>query len=429
MGTCCERCFGDTSIKAYVGGAGDIGDCDYCRSLCVSVADTAAVGQFIRADVLRAYVNIENSGIPYDPESGGCMSDFVYLDDVFAKTDVFSELVIDAGGNERLFRDLMSDSAPDAADGYIDELDNGLAHLVEIDAWFDLSTGRFGDSWDEFRTIVKHDSGFFEANAGNGSKSSLLGTLSELLARCRREYATGLTLWRGRSDYDMQAAAWSYLPKGITNELGPAPLGRTRNSRTSPEGISYMYLGDSVDTCVAELHSSVGTRVCMGKFVTIRDMVLLDLTSVPKLPAKSIFSPDYDHDMARAQAFMNGFINEIRCPMSDQDTGLEYLPTQALAEWTRHQGYDGIGYLSSQNTRGHNYVLFCGPRDDGHSVNRMRPFREFVRLESVHVHTIEGLSFAKTEAASFTELGEDTDTGFDGNWHIEFLEASRGYFT
>lgn len=141
------------------------------------------------------------------------------------------------------------------------------------------------------------------------------------------------------------------------------------------------------------------------------------------------FSPDYDHDMARAQAFINGFINEIRCPMSDRDTGLEYLPTQALAEWTRHQGYDGIGYLGSQNTRGHNCVLFCGPRDDGHSVNRMRPFREFVRPESVHVYTIEGLSFAKTEAASFTGLGEDTDTGFEGNWHIEFLEVSRGYFT
>jgi len=69
-GTCCERCFCDTSIRAFIAGAGDIGDCDYCGSLRVPVAFTAAVGQFIRADVLRAYVNIENSGIPYDPESG-----------------------------------------------------------------------------------------------------------------------------------------------------------------------------------------------------------------------------------------------------------------------------------------------------------------------------------------------------------------------
>jgi len=35
----------------------------------------------------------------------------------------------------------MSDSAPNAADGYIDELENGLAHLMEIDAWFDAGTG------------------------------------------------------------------------------------------------------------------------------------------------------------------------------------------------------------------------------------------------------------------------------------------------
>lgn len=182
MGTCCERCLGDASVKSFVGGAGDIGDCDYCRSSRISVADTAAVGQFIRVGVLRAYVNIEKSGIPYDLESGSHMSDFVYLEDVFVENDVSSGLVIDAGDDERLFRDLMSDSAPNAADDYLDELDNGLAHLVEIGAWSDLGTGRSRDSWDEFRTIVKHDSGFFEANAGNGSKSSLLGTLSELLS-------------------------------------------------------------------------------------------------------------------------------------------------------------------------------------------------------------------------------------------------------
>ncbi len=76
------------------------------------------------------------------------MSDFVYLEDVFAENDVSSELVIDARGNKRLLRDLMSDNASNAADGYIDELDNGFAQLVEIDAWFDLGTGRFGYWWD-----------------------------------------------------------------------------------------------------------------------------------------------------------------------------------------------------------------------------------------------------------------------------------------
>lgn len=187
----------------------------------------------------------------------------------------------------------------------------------------------------------------------------------------------------------MQAAAWNYLPKGITNELGPAPLGRTRNSRMSPEGISYMHLGDSADTCIAELRPSVEMRVCMSECVTVRDMVLLDLTSVLELSVKSIFSPDYDHDMARAQAFMNGFINEIRRPMSDRDTGLEYLSAQAVAEWTRHQGCDGIVYLRRQNAHGQNYVRFCGPRDEGHSPSHMRPFHEFVRLQSVHVYTIE----------------------------------------
>jgi len=80
----------------------------------------------------------------------------------------------------------------------------------------------------------------------------------------------------------------------------------------SPEGISYTYLGDSVDICIPELRPSVEMRVCMSEWVTVRDMVLLDLTSVPKLPVESIFSPDYNHDMDRAQELMNGFINEVR---------------------------------------------------------------------------------------------------------------------
>jgi len=179
----------------------------------------------------------------------------------------------------------------------------------------------------------------------------------------------------------------------------------------SPEGISYTYLGDSVDTRIAELRPSVGTKVCTGKFVTIRDMVLLDLTSIPELPVKSIFGPDYDHDVARAQVFMKGFIDEIRRPMSGEDTGLEHLPTQALAEWTRHQGYDGIVYLSSQNTHGRNYVRFCGPRNEGHGVSRMRPYHEFVRLESVHVNTIESLSLVGVYAHAVAHLEQKIRSG------------------
>ena len=115
--------------------------------------------------------------------------------------------------------------------------------------------------------------------------------------------------------------------------------------------------------------------------------------------------------------------------MSDRDTGLEYLPAQAVAEWTRHQGCDGIVHLRSQNAHGQNYVRFCGPRDEGRSVSRMRPFHEFVRLQSVHVYTIEGLFFVKTEGASFTQLGDDTDAGFDGDRYIKLLRARRRYFT
>lgn len=131
------RCF----YQGFCGSTGDTGDCDYCCSSRVSVADTAAVGQLICAGMPRAYVDIENSGIPYDPESGSYMSDFVCLEDAFAENDVFCELVTDAGSSERLFRDLMSDSAPNAPGGCLDELENGLAHLVEIDAWFDPGTG------------------------------------------------------------------------------------------------------------------------------------------------------------------------------------------------------------------------------------------------------------------------------------------------
>lgn len=52
------------------------------------------------------------------------------------------------------------------------------------------------------------------------------------------------------------------------------------------------------------------------------------------------------------------FINEIKKPISENESRLEYIPIQILAEYIKLKGYDGFIFDSSKNENGKNLVLF-----------------------------------------------------------------------
>lgn len=127
-------------------------------------------------------------------------------------------------------------------------------------------------------------------------------------------------------------------------------------------GIPVFYGSFESDTCVAETRIPVGGSAVVGKFEIVRDLRLLDLTQLADIRVKlSYFHPDY-FDAIAYRAFLRGFHDEIKRPVLPGQEGLEYLPTQVIAEylWTRRShGVDGIIFGSAQMSGERaNIVLF-----------------------------------------------------------------------
>jgi len=160
----------------------------------------------------------------------------------------------------------------------------------------------------------------------------------------------------------------------------------------NPAGISYMYLSGDAATCLAEKRVGAGELRLLSEFVTTRDLKILDLSVLPAIRVKSMFDPEYDHDLAWAWGFARSFRDEISSPITETSEPAPHVPTQVLSEYLRLEGFEGIAYPSSQSPRGMNYVLFCGPKlpaEDFRPFHCPPAFSEWLRLDNLsRVHVL-----------------------------------------
>jgi hypothetical protein len=87
----------------------------------------------------------------------------------------------------------------------------------------------------------------------------------------------------------------------------------------------------------------------VGEFRNTRRLHLLDLTMLDEHGfAGSMFRSDFYERVTKRQ-FLRSFHNVISRPVQPHEEVLEYLPTQAVAEYIAHVlGLDGIIYESAQ---------------------------------------------------------------------------------
>jgi hypothetical protein len=105
----------------------------------------------------------------------------------------------------------------------------------------------------------------------------------------------------------------------------------------------------SDDVCTAEVRPYVGGLVLVGEFRTTRRLRLLDLTRLDEAGfAGSMFDPDYDGRVMKRR-FLRAFHYLISRPVQPHEEAIEYLPTQAVAEYISNVlELDGIIYESAQ---------------------------------------------------------------------------------
>lgn len=183
------------------------------------------------------------------------------------------------------------------------------------------------------------------------------------------------------------------IKENAERELSSPPAHLCKSGRLNASGISVFYGAFKDETCIAELRAPVGCTVYCGSFKLVRSICVLD-TTVFEDPARrsSIFAPQ--HEMRYDQwLFMREFMQHISNPVLPDYEHLEYIPTQAVAEFLSSHFFpsvdgikrqiDGIIYSSAQKRGEKNIAIFERAPQEGFS--KSEGFLEFISYELLKV--------------------------------------------
>ena len=214
----------------------------------------------------------------------------------------------------------------------------------------DLSSGEYHEVWKDFTDRIKHQARFFDEIARKqlaailgepGSPKAgdlpLLeigpGTKVEMLFRARLTNSEEQT---------------KKILRNPATELGPPQALIATAGRMNPAGVSVFYGALSEETAIAEVRPSVGNAVVVGCFMPSHKLKLLNLLRLNINFTGSLFHPDYEDRLARVN-FFEVFHELIARPIQPHEELIEYIPTQAVAEYVANiLGFDGILYASAQ---------------------------------------------------------------------------------
>lgn len=176
-----------------------------------------------------------------------------------------------------------------------------------------------------------------------------------------QQYEPGsLAIYRARKAGDQNTL------KCILNEpdteLTNPPDYLAAEGRMNPKGISYFYGAQDRVTCVAELRPSLGEKAVSSEFELIAPVQLLDLTLLAEgLHARSESLFDENYPERRIHRKLLSRLHWLIAQPVVSGADLEYLPTQAMAEYLARRNsprIDGIIFESVQRKDGRNIVLF-----------------------------------------------------------------------
>lgn len=225
--------------------------------------------------------------------------------------------------------------------------------------------------WREFRRSLLHGQRFFNTEARD-----LLMKIFGNVHRQRNNDGQGAVymiepgdaqsrFFRARITND--AAQREEIAADVVGQLGPPPERKRRAGRLNPAGVVGFYAGFDLPTCVAELRPAVGSVVVASEFEIAEAICVLDTTQFDAKPKpRDLYARDAQTRAAQWQ-FMHTFMREIAQPISPADEHLDYLPTQAVAEYlnkhhyftfaSRERTIDALIYRSAQHPDGKNIVV------------------------------------------------------------------------
>ena len=362
--TICTVCIGETYLSNCVEHEGEEDECSYCGEevQCITLEDLAdRVESAFETHYSRTsdepnsyqYAMLRDKESDYDWDREGEQTVYAIADAVSVSEEIAEDI--------QAILEYRHFDFENATMGIEDEFSSD-AHYEEIMP----GDHEWQEQWTEFVRLIKTEARFFSRTAAS-HLSDLFDRIDEMRTHDGRSLVmdvgpdTELTyLFRGRvfqSEPPLQKAM-----ERPDKELAAPPAWAAGAGRMNARGISAFYGATAPEIVLAEVRPPVGSWVAMARFEITRPLRLLDLTALADVHERgSIFDPDYAYRLGRMM-FLRTLSGRMARPVMPDDQEMEYLPTQAIADYLSTEGQvplDGILFPSVQvGGNGVNAVLF-----------------------------------------------------------------------
>lgn len=380
----CSSCFDDEHISKFIKDRAAGSSCHYCgdEGSHVHAAPLEDVLEFMLPQIELEYACADQS-LPDDPDTGERM----FPEDEFdtrEMLELYVELELPNDHKGKLMEDIAA-SLPEQDWCLTDPLTTRRDEAI-------------GNSWEHFKTVIKHRRRFFflqhkdralqdDVSLGEAAYDvpELLGQIADFAKR----HGLVAKLDKGSRWVRCQAMAPDEHDFSA-QRMGPPPYEHaTMPNRMSPAGVPMFYGAIDTETALAEIATAPG-KFAAATFETLRDVMILDVSSIPEVP--SLFDPTHARDRPIAK-FMQAFVEDFREPIDRElRAHMDYLPTQVVTEYFRTMVLDGdqmpiegVRYASTKNG-GLAIVLFAENEDvaaAGNEDTDAAPWLRMIAYEEV----------------------------------------------
>jgi len=327
---CCIRCFKDPEIKAIVEGSKAKGKCDFCGNTNVYICDVNNDNlkeSFER--LLDVYCPISDIKGDFPREQSDLIKNILCL-----KWNIFN---LKADKVYLFLTALLSEKYEEESRLFDDPVwIKGSVQEEYLNQYSILGAFQWKDFVDEIKMTNRFHTTIINKDI-----------FSKVLEVSCKDYEAGTEFFRAR--------IWTEGIEFTTDEMGPPPPKKASAGRANPEGISCLYLADSLDTTLHETRAGVYDFATVGKFVLKEKIAVVDLTSIDKI--SPFLMADIDLLAANLE-HLRKIGDEISRPLRKHDSSLDYLPTQYICDYIKSIGYSGIKYKSSMCSDGMNFAIF-----------------------------------------------------------------------
>lgn len=328
------NCFRDTEICSMVESQKRIGICDITKEKNIAVYDTES-DEYLQddfTDILDVYTPLSELPGDFPKEHLKPLAEILKED--------WSIFTVTSSEIQKIVIEVCKESYGADSDIFTQQV--GINRICDS-SFLRKQCLMKEFTWEQFKSSIKSINRFHS----NHVNLELLQELFESKSM-HTGYEDGeLILYRARISDE----------KGFEKrEMGPPPLQSITAGRANSAGIVCLYLAGDVETTFHEIRARDFDYISVGEFVLKKSVTIVDLSNLDHI---SPFNGNLDKVwFAMNIKILKQMSQEIAKPLRRQDSELDYLPAQYIADFVKSLGYDGIKFKSTLNPEGVNYAIF-----------------------------------------------------------------------